>query len=110
MIPLILALTNIEGRVGKVYFYSYVLYFEIIEPNLIPEFILQVIAILNDVKDGQSWPQALKHVPKRKIHNAKLGDEEDEDREHLRFNPRSGRDVREDYRKNLIYDLLLNDK
>lgn len=64
------------------------------------------MGILNDLKDGQSWPEAFKHVPKRKLGGSNLGDLEEDDKP----NPLSAKTIRDNYRKNFVYDLLLKER
>lgn len=63
---------------------------------------------MNDLKDGLSWPEALKHVPQRRL----VDHEEhyDTPAESEKMNHSTAASIRESYRKNLVYDLLLKKK
>lgn len=70
-------------------------------------FFLQVLAIINELKDGQSWPEALKHVPCKRVEINSDFDNADNSNKIIRLTAHS---IRENYRKNLVYDLLLQKK
>lgn len=66
----------------------------------------QCLGIMNDVKDGRDWPFAFRHVPKRKLSDNLIDNETRE----LRETRHSAKTIRERYRRNLVYDLLLPTK
>lgn len=66
----------------------------------------QVLAILNDLKNGLPWQAALNHVPRRKI---ATGDKNFQKAE-AKFNRLTAKGIRENYRINSVFDLLLNDR
>jgi len=65
---------------------------------------LQSLAIMNDIKDTNDWKYAFRHVPSRKT-GLKNEDIKQANLENL-SNYASAKLIREQYRRNLVYDLL----
>ncbi len=66
--------------------------------------LFQCVAIMGDKKCGLSWSEAFKHIPSRKIAGPKYTNEFEIEKEENHITAKS---IREQYRKNLVYDLLL---
>lgn len=67
---------------------------------------MQCLGIMNDIKDGRDWPYAFRHVPRRKLSDDLI----DKDTRELRETRHSAKSIRERYRRNIVYDLLLPTK
>ncbi|XP_065208772.1 mitochondrial ribonuclease P protein 1 homolog [Planococcus citri] len=66
----------------------------------------QCLAIMNDIKDGRDWPYAFRHVPRRKLENTLINEATKE----IRDTRHTTKSIKERYRRNLVYDLLLPNK
>lgn len=62
---------------------------------------------MNDVKNGYNWTHAFKHVPERKIVNVKYTNEYEAEKKE---NHLSAKGIREQHRRNLVYDLLMKEQ
>lgn len=71
--------------------------------------ILQMICIMNDIKEGQSWTEAFRHVPRRKLTSSNTRELEDRE-DNYDPSPLTAKAIRDNYRKNFIYDLLLKNR
>lgn len=86
---------------------SSLIIFSLVSVQLLLQKFLQVLAIINELKDGQSWPEALKHVPRNRVEHDMDIDNFDKPE---KINRLTAAAIRENYRKNFVYDLLLNKK
>lgn len=67
---------------------------------------LQCLAIMNDKKDGRDWKYSFRHIPRRKLVRDFIDEAKSEEKK-TKF---TAKFVREKYRRNVVYDLLLKDK
>lgn len=63
---------------------------------------------MNDIKDKNDWKFAFRHVPQRKIRGV-IGESRDADRENRNLEL-SARVIREQFRRNVVYDLIENER
>lgn len=70
-------------------------------------FPLQSLAIMNDLKEKNDWNYALRHVPSRKIMSRDGSGGQNEEKLEKMSNQMSAKTIREQYRRNVVYDLLV---